>query len=117
MNLDLINGVSFKKGCFIGQEVIARTQYLGKTPRRMLAASIDAPLDQPLAGTDVYATGDPSQPCGKIVNAERSGENSIACLVSLRLDAVESGTVHLGDANGPRLEFTSLPYAFPAEDA
>ncbi len=113
VNFEVIGGVSFKKGCFIGQEVIARTQYRGRTPRRMLAASIEASLDQAQAGTAVYASNDPSQPCGMIVNAARSMDDTIACLVSLRLDTTESSTVQLGEAGGPTLQLKPLPYALP----
>ena len=117
VNLDLVGGVSFKKGCFIGQEVVARTRYLGKTPRRMLAASIEAPLGQVQAGMDVFSSSTPDQPCGKIVNAGQSNSNTVACLVSIRLDAVETGTIHLDSANGPELQFTPLPYALSTENA
>lgn len=117
VNYELVGGVSFKKGCFIGQEIVARTQHLGKIRRRMLAATIEmqsAP-SQTLSGVDVYSSEDPSQPCGMIVNAEYVSDATVMCLVSMRLDAAESGTIHLGDPNGPALQFKPLPYALPTE--
>ncbi|MEA5097228.1 MAG: folate-binding protein, partial [Burkholderiaceae bacterium] len=116
VNFELVGGVSFKKGCYPGQEVIARTQHLGKTKRRMLLASADRPGGNGSVvgnGADVYCSIDPGQPCGKIVNAECSGTGQVDCLVSLKTDAPAAGAVHVGSAEGPVLRFRSLPYAFP----
>ena len=85
VNYERIGGVSFKKGCFPGQEVVARMQHRGKTSRRMLAANITLLNGGVSAGTDVFASDDAGQPCGMIVNAERAAPDRIACLVSLAL--------------------------------
>jgi tRNA-modifying protein YgfZ len=113
VNFELVGGVSFKKGCYPGQEIVARTQYRGKTSRKMLAASIMLTNSEATAGTDVYADDDTSQPCGMIVNAERNSPDLISCLVSLRLPIPEGVRVHLGSASGPVLHFTALPYPLP----
>ena len=113
VNYELLGGVNFKKGCYPGQEVVARTQYLGKSRRRMLAASIELADGDAVAGTDVYADDDPSQPCGTIVNAERSAPDRVECLVSLRLPVPDGVAIHLGSANGPALQFRPLPYSLP----
>lgn len=110
VNFELIGGVNFKKGCYPGQEIVARTQYLGKLKRRMVLASVDTDAH---AGEDVYSSIDPSQPCGMIVNAERSPSGDSDCLVEVKLAALHDGTVHLGSDSGPALRFLELPYALP----
>jgi folate-binding protein YgfZ len=109
INFELIGGVNFKKGCFPGQEIVARTQYLGKLKRRMLLASV--PATGITAGTEVFSSADPTQPCGMVVNAERVSGQESACLVEVKLAAVDAGSVHLGSAEGPQLEFRPLPYS------
>ena len=117
VNFEIIGGVSFKKGCYPGQEVVARTQYLGKAKRRMLAASIHLAHGEVTAGTDVFSSDDPGQPCGIIVNAERSSPDQVNCLVSLRIPVPDGVTVHFGSASGPLLRFEPLPYSLPDDSA
>jgi folate-binding protein YgfZ len=112
VNYELIGGVNFKKGCYPGQEIVARSQYLGKLKRRMLLATVDS--GEVRAGTEVYASGDPEQPCGMVVNAEPNLQNGADCLVELKIAAAEEGSVHLGSAGGPALRFIPLPYPLPA---
>jgi len=112
VNFEIIGGVNFKKGCYPGQEIVARSQYLGKLKRRMLLASVDA--SEVAAGAEVYWSADPDQPCGMIVNAERNLAGGTDCLVEIKLAAIDEGTVHLGSAAGPLLTFGTLPYALPA---
>lgn len=112
VNFELIGGVNFKKGCYPGQEIVARSQYLGKLKRRMLLASIDTADAK--AGMEVFASTDPDQPCGMIVNAERNPQAGFDCLVELKMAATEEGTIHLGSAQGPQLVFSTLPYPLPA---
>jgi folate-binding protein YgfZ len=109
INFELIGGVNFKKGCYPGQEIVARSQYLGKLKRRMLLASVASAVARP--GTEVFAADDPDQPCGMIVNAEISGANQMDCLVEIKVAAADRGTVHLGAADGAPLQFKPLPYA------
>ncbi|HYD95777.1 MAG TPA: folate-binding protein [Noviherbaspirillum sp.] len=112
INFELIGGVNFKKGCYPGQEVVARSQYLGKLKRRMLLASVDALEVKP--GTELFWSGDPDQPYGMVVNAERNFGSGSDILAELKLAATEEGTIHLGSASGPALSFLTLPYALPA---
>jgi len=112
INFELIGGVNFKKGCYPGQEIVARSQYLGKLKRRMLLATIDGA--EVRAGMEVFSSADPEQPCGMIVNAERNLQTGADCLVELKIAAAEAGTVHLGSVQGPALAFGKLPYALPA---
>ena len=107
LNFELIGGVNFKKGCYPGQEIVARSQYLGKLKRRMLLARV---AGQTAPGTEVFSALDPEQPCGMIVNAESHSANESTCLVALKLAAVQDGAIHLGSADGAILQFDSLPY-------
>jgi folate-binding protein YgfZ len=110
INFELIGGVNFKKGCYPGQEIVARSQYLGKLKRRMLLATIDNADVMP--GAEVFAADDPEQPCGMIVNAERVNGRS-ECLVEIKVAATEAGSIHLGTAQGAQLHFKPMPYALP----
>ncbi len=112
VNYELIGGVNFKKGCYPGQEIVARSQYLGKLKRRMLLALVDA--QDVAAGTEVFWSADPDQPCGMIVNAERNLQGRTECLVEVKLAATEDGTIHAGSPSGPVLQFAPLPYPLPA---
>jgi folate-binding protein YgfZ len=111
INFELIGGVNFKKGCYPGQEIVARSQYRGKLKRRMLLASVASAAARP--GTEVFDAADPDQPCGMIVNAEISGTNQMDCLVEMKVEAADD-PVHLGSVNGPVLQFKPLPYLIPA---
>ena len=111
INFEVIGGVNFKKGCYPGQEIVARSQYLGKLKRRMMLATIDT--QEAAAGMDVFSSDDPEQPCGMIVNAARSAQNEMACLAEIKTSALEAGSIHLGGIQGPALRFQALPYALP----
>jgi folate-binding protein YgfZ len=111
VNFELIGGVNFKKGCYPGQEIVARSQYLGKLKRRMVLASVDTVEARP--GMEVFSIVDPEQPCGMVVNAEPNSSGGSDCLVEVKLAALEVGTVHLGSAAGATLRFSPLPYRLP----
>jgi folate-binding protein YgfZ len=108
--LAAIDGVSFKKGCYPGQEIVARTHYLGKVKRRMYRASADT-LVAP--GTDVFTTATGDQHCGAIVLSAPApeGEGAYECLVVVQSSGAESGEVHVGKPDGPRLKLLPLPYS------
>lgn len=107
INFELIGGVNFKKGCYPGQEIVARSQYLGKLKRRMMHASVTAEHVAP--GTEIFAASDPGQPCGMVVNAARATPQTVDCLVEIKLAAADA-EVRLGAADGPLLSFQPLPY-------
>lgn len=111
LNFELIGGVNFKKGCYPGQEIVARMQYLGKLKRRTLLAVVDT--DGVRSGMEVFSSTDPEQPCGMIVNAESNGAQHSECLVEMKIAALEEGAVHCGSASGAVLRFRPLPYALP----
>jgi folate-binding protein YgfZ len=102
LNLDLIGGVSFTKGCYPGQEVVARSHYLGKLKRRMMRVG-GARGAQP--GQDVWSSSDSKEPCGRVINA--AGNEA---LIEMNLSA--RGTpLRLGQPDGPLLELLDLPYS------
>lgn len=114
VNFELIGGVNFKKGCYPGQEIVARSQYLGKLKRRMVLANVDTvAAAEAHAGAEVFSSADPSQPCGMVVNAEPGLAGGSDCLVEIKLAALQDGTVHLGSAAGPALRFLDMPYELP----
>ena len=107
MELPAVAGVSFSKGCYPGQEIVARTQYLGKVKRRTYRARLAAAA---APGTHVYAPETGDQHCGAVVSIAPSPAGGFECLVCVQIGAVEGGEVHVGTPNGDRLEFLSLPY-------
>lgn len=109
INFELIGGVNFKKGCYPGQEIVARSQYLGKLKRRMAIALVHA--KDVAAGTEVFHSDDVSQPCGMIVNAEQHQGDSSLVLIEMKLTDQESGQLTLGSASGAAIELQPLPYA------
>jgi folate-binding protein YgfZ len=114
VNYDLIGGVSFKKGCYPGQEIVARTHYLGKVKRRALLATVDA--SDVRAGSEIFNTTEPDQPCGMVINAARNVQGDTDCLVEIKTVLANQGTTHLGSIDGPQLRFLPLPYPLPAAE-
>ena len=108
-NLELIGGVSFTKGCYPGQEVVARTKYLGKVKRRTYLAHVEG--DPPLPGTDLYSPDLPDQSCGKVVESAPSPSGGSDLLASMLMTSAEAGNVRVGSAEGRLLSFLALPYA------
>jgi len=107
-NFELIGGVSFDKGCYPGQEVVARTQHLGKLKRRMFLANVAAPA---AAGDDLYSEDLGDQASGMVVNAEASPDGGHDLLAVVQTASRENSTVHLKSLTGPVLRFSPLPYA------
>ena len=111
-NLQLLGGVNFQKGCYTGQEVVARMQYLGKLKRRMYRARVEA-SERPQPGEAVFSPASDSQSAGKIVAAQPSPDGGYELLAVVEIASREAGALHLGSASGPMLEFLDLPYEFP----
>jgi folate-binding Fe-S cluster repair protein YgfZ len=107
MDLPAVAGVSFTKGCYPGQEIVARTQYLGKIKRRTYRARLATAVT---VGTHVYAPETGEQHCGEVVSTAPSPAGGFECLVCVQIGAVEAGDVHVGAPDGERLEFLPLPY-------
>lgn len=105
-NMELIGAVSFKKGCYPGQEIVARTQYLGKLKRRTFRLAAAQPLQ---AGQPVYSPGMNGQASGLIAQAAPLADGSWEALAVVQLSSLPLG-LHLQDAEGPQLTVKDLPY-------
>jgi folate-binding protein YgfZ len=112
LNYELIGGVNFKKGCYPGQEIVARTQYLGKPKRRMYLAHIDAG-DAPQPGDELYSDDMPDQSTGMVVNAAPAGDGGFDLLAVIQISSTEGHTLRLKSLQGPALRLQALPYAVP----
>ena len=111
--MDAIGGISFKKGCYPGQEIVARTQYLGKLKRRMFLAHIPA-VEAVKAGDELYSTDMDDQSSGNIVNAALSPNGGFDILAVIQQSSVDSCQIHWQSLQGPVLQIKSLPYSLPA---
>ncbi len=109
-NFDLIGGINFKKGCYPGQEIVARMHYLGKLKRRMYLAHVDAVAR---AGEDVYSASLGEQACGMLANAVPSPAGGYDVLVVMQIESHDTQIIHLGAVQGAVLNFEKLPYPLP----
>lgn len=107
-NLDLIGGVSFTKGCYPGQEIVARTRYLGKVKRRMFRAS--ASCETVRVGQDIYSPEMQGQSSGKVLSCSPVGAGTWELLAVTQISSLEHG-LHLDNPGGPVLAIQALPYA------
>lgn len=108
LNFELIGAVNFQKGCYPGQEVVARSQYRGTTKRRTFLYACDAPV---AAGQEVFHSADPDQPAGLVASSAQAGDGATHhALVEVKLAALEGGRLHLGAIDGPLLTPCPLPY-------
>ena len=111
LNMHLVNGVSFSKGCYTGQEVVARMHYLGKLKRRMYHVAVEG--ECPATGADLYSPQSQSgQGSGKIVMSAAIAEDACEALAVIEVANAEAGEVRLNDENGAKLEILELPYSF-----
>ena len=115
-NMQLIDGVSFTKGCYTGQEVVARMKYLGKLKRRMYLARVES-ATTPQPGDELHADASASnQASGRIVDARPIGDGRYEMLAVMEIEAAENGQIRLG-AGGPLLTVEPPPYGFDEEGA
>jgi folate-binding protein YgfZ len=115
VNLQLVDGVSFKKGCYTGQEIVARMQYLGKLKRRMYRARVDSE-SRPSPGQEVFAGDDERQAVGALVSAAPHPDGGYALLLVAQIASAEGESgLHLGSVGGPNIELEQLPYPFASE--
>jgi folate-binding protein YgfZ len=112
INLQAVGGVSFKKGCYTGQEIVARMQYLGKLKRRLYRLNLSSG-QVPEAGTPLFSPVHGSA-VGEVVIAANS-EQGIELLAVLQADAAEDGHIHLGAPDGPALQMSELPYTLDSK--
>jgi folate-binding protein YgfZ len=111
LNFEIIDGVNFKKGCYPGQEVVARMHYLGKPKRRMYLAHVEGDAAQ--AGNELFSAELEGQACGTVVNAAPAPGGGYDLLAVVQSASHDSLPVHLGSLSSARLQFQPLPYALP----
>ena len=111
-NWDVLGGVDFKKGCYTGQEIIARTHYLGRLKERTFLFHADVPDVAP--GDRIFSAAFEAQPCGTVVNAARAPGGGFDLLAVLQIAAQERGDARLRAPDGPPLVPLPLPYVIPA---
>jgi folate-binding protein YgfZ len=115
INMESLKGIDFQKGCYPGQEVVARSQYRGTIKRRLHVAHLNHQADHQAKispGNEIFHSEDPSQPCGMVVLAAPHPlvKDRVDVQVECKLEALQTGSVHLGSATGPALSFSALPY-------
>ena len=107
LNYESVGGVNFKKGCYPGQEVVARSQFRGSLKRRAYLVHAPAPLQ---AGQEVFHESDAEQPTGLVVQAAESPAGGWDAIVSMQVSSAEGGALRAGAPDGPVLQLLPLPY-------
>lgn len=105
LNLDILNGINFKKGCYTGQEIVARTHYLGNVKRRTYLAEIDS-KQAPQAGDKVIDST--QNEVGQIVRIAANTNDGFDALIEMRIDAQQTGKVYWNNA---LISTKNLPYS------
>ncbi len=115
LNYDVTGHISFNKGCYTGQEVVARMHYRGKPKRRLYLAELAAADMQagahPVSGDSLYSPG-AAQSVGNVINAVASARGGLLMLVTATAAGVDAG-LHAASADGPRLHTGQMPYRIP----
>ncbi len=106
-NFDLVGGVSFRKGCYPGQEIVARTQYRGILKRRMALAHV--PGDPPAPGQKVYSSAFGDQAAGEVVNAAPAPDGGADLLVVAQIESLRRGDLRLGSPDGTPIDIRRHP--------
>ena len=109
-NLEILNGVNFKKGCYPGQEIVARMQYLGKLKQRMVRLHSDGDITAQ-AGDRIYAKSFGDNAAGTVVDAQAAPGGGIDLLAVTQIKSAEAGDLCLESTDGPPLNVESLPYS------
>jgi folate-binding protein YgfZ len=112
LNYESVGGVNFKKGCYPGQEIVARSQFRGTLKRRAYVVRADAPV---AAGQEVFAAQDAEQPVGTVVQAAPAPDGSWAAIISMQIAALEGGDLKVGGPEGVALAVEPLPYPLLAD--
>jgi folate-binding protein YgfZ len=115
LNYESVGGVNFKKGCYPGQEVVARSQFRGTLKRRAYLAHADRAMT---VGEEVFQSDDDSQPCGLVAATAAVPEaagGGFDAIVSMQISALEAASLRLGSALGAVLEVTPTPYELLAD--
>jgi len=112
INYESVGGVNFKKGCYPGQEVVARSQFRGTLKRRAYLVHSEAALK---AGDEVFLPADEGQPSGTVAQAAAAPAGGFDAIVSMQISAFEAGDVRLGRVDGPTLTLSPAPYPLLAD--
>ncbi len=113
VNWEVLGGVSFQKGCYPGQEIVARTQYLGRIKRRMYLAHLDG-NDPPAAGDNLYTPDMEGQASGMVVNAAPAPGGGFDLLAVAQIESVAAKQpIRWKAPDGPALTLKAQPYALP----
>lgn len=107
LNYESVGGVNFKKGCYPGQEVVARSQFRGVLKRRAMLAHCASAM---AAGQELFTPDDAAQPCATVVQAAPCPDGGWDAIVSGQVSALQSGALHLASADGPALQVRPMPY-------
>ena len=110
-NLDALGGIDFRKGCYTGQEIIARMQYLGRLKERLFAFRTAAMTPAP--GTRLYGAAFGDQASGTVVNSAPAPHGGARFLAVARIDAANTGPMKIGAPDGPDATREALPYPVP----
>lgn len=114
VNLDLLGGLSFSKGCYPGQEIVARMHYLGRLKQRMYRLSVPAGALPPSVGDPLFsARFGAEQACGTLINVSPAPGGAYDALAVMQIESAREGSVHWRDASGPAVAFLPLPYPVP----
>lgn len=114
VNYAVLDGINFKKGCYPGQEVVARMHYLGKLKRRMYLLHTDSD-NVPQPGEELYCQSSPEAACGKVVEAQAAPAGGIDLLAVVQIAKAEAESLSLGSSDGPQLQMRDLPYTVTNE--
>ena len=114
LNYESVGGVNFKKGCYPGQEVVARSQFRGTLKRRAYVVNIDATDTQPIVSQEIFHDSDAEQPCGMVVQVAKNSSTypngGYSAIVSMQISASAGGKLTLGSASGASITLLPLPY-------
>jgi folate-binding protein YgfZ len=108
LNYESVGGVNFKKGCYPGQEIVARSQFRGTLKRRAYVVHSEG---TPTLGQEVFHSVDAEQPCGLVAAAAANPSGGFDAIVSMQTSAAADGRLTLGSATGAALTLLPLPYA------
>jgi folate-binding protein YgfZ len=110
LNYESVGGVNFKKGCYPGQEVVARSQFRGTLKRRAYVVQIDATNSQPFVSQEIFHESDAEQPCGMVAQVAANPNGVYSAIVSMQTSAADVGKLTLGSATGANITLLPLPY-------
>ena len=114
VNLQAINSLSFTKGCYPGQEVVARMHYLGKLKRRLFIGNAKTNT-LPISGESIMTSDENEQKAGQIVTASWSNDENIEFLAVLQIEKAAENELHIKSNTGPTIQLTDLPYDLEKE--